>query len=112
TSVVEVGGKGGQPFNFNGMNNQSLLKKIKVWEGDLEIKAVKVFLTDDRSEEFGVPDGNLKEFTFVDEEIFALPFTLAKSSWYTSGCHQIPDKQLPGVPCMREKWSAAIKSSS
>ncbi|KAK2854518.1 hypothetical protein Q7C36_006387 [Tachysurus vachellii] len=71
TSVVEVGGTGGKPFNFNGMDDGSLLKKIKFWEGDLEIKAVKVWLTDDRSEEFGVPDGILKEFTFVHEEIFA-----------------------------------------
>ncbi|KAK2836812.1 hypothetical protein Q7C36_014681 [Tachysurus vachellii] len=71
TGVVEVGGTGGKPFNFNGMDDGSLLKKIKVWEGDLVIQAVKVWLTDGQSEEFGVPDGNLKEFTFDDEEIFA-----------------------------------------
>ncbi|KAK2836811.1 hypothetical protein Q7C36_014680 [Tachysurus vachellii] len=71
TSVVEVGGMGGQHFYFNGMNNQSLLKKIKVWEGDLEIKAVKVWLTDGQFKPFGVPDRNLKEFTFDDDEIFA-----------------------------------------
>ncbi|MGL4646961.1 MAG: jacalin-like lectin [Cetobacterium sp.] len=70
TSVAEVGGTGGKPFNFNGMDNGSLLKKIKVWEGDLVIQAVKVFLTDGQSKPFGVPDGILKEFTFDDEEKF------------------------------------------
>ncbi|XP_060748881.1 aerolysin-like protein [Tachysurus vachellii] len=71
TSVVEVGGKGGQHFYFNGMDKGSLLKKIQVWEGDSQINSVAVWLTDDRSKEFGESAGNLEEFAFDDDEIFA-----------------------------------------
>ncbi|XP_060749197.1 aerolysin-like protein isoform X2 [Tachysurus vachellii] len=47
-----------------------MLKTIQVWEGEWQIKAMKVWLTDDRSEQFGVPAGNLKEFNFEDGEHF------------------------------------------
>ncbi|KAK2829076.1 hypothetical protein Q7C36_017066 [Tachysurus vachellii] len=56
--VVEVGGQGGNAFDFNGTKNGSKLKTIQVW------------LTDGRSEQFGDPPGNLKEFTFEDGEHF------------------------------------------
>ncbi|XP_058261025.1 aerolysin-like protein [Hemibagrus wyckioides] len=68
--VVEVGGDGGDAFNFNGTENGGMLKKILVWEGDWQIKAVKVCLTDGRSEWFGNPAGGSKEFTFEDGEHF------------------------------------------
>ncbi|KAK2836801.1 hypothetical protein Q7C36_014670 [Tachysurus vachellii] len=68
--VVEVGGQGGEPFDFNGTKDGSMLKKVQVWEGDYKIKAMKLWLTDDRSEQFGVPAGILKEFTFEDGEHF------------------------------------------
>ncbi|XP_026993988.2 aerolysin-like protein [Tachysurus fulvidraco] len=68
--VVEVGGQGGDAFDFNGTGNGSMIKTIQVWEGDYKIKAMKVWLTDGRSEQFGDPAGNLKEFTFEDGEHF------------------------------------------
>ncbi|XP_060748025.1 aerolysin-like protein [Tachysurus vachellii] len=48
-----------------------MLKTIQVWEGDCQIKAMKVWLTDDRFEQFGDPAGNLKEFTFGNREYFS-----------------------------------------
>ncbi|XP_026993991.2 aerolysin-like protein [Tachysurus fulvidraco] len=69
-SIVEVGGNGGEPFNFNGQENGSLLKKIQVWEGDSQIKAVMVVLADNRIAQFGIPAGELQEFTFKNDEIF------------------------------------------
>ncbi|XP_026993878.2 aerolysin-like protein isoform X5 [Tachysurus fulvidraco] len=68
--VVEVGGEGGGPFDFNGTENGSMIKMIQVWEGEWQIKAMKVWLTDGRSELFGEPAGNLKEFNFEDGEHF------------------------------------------
>ncbi|XP_060748872.1 aerolysin-like protein isoform X2 [Tachysurus vachellii] len=68
--VVDVGGQEGEPFDFNGTGNGSMLKKIWVWEGDCQIKAMKVWLTDGRFEQFGDPAGNLKEFNFEDGEHF------------------------------------------
>ncbi|XP_047656465.1 aerolysin-like protein [Tachysurus fulvidraco] len=67
---IEVGGQGGSPFDFNGIKTGSTLKTIQVWEGDYKIKAMKVWLTDDRSEQFGDPAGILKEFAFEDGEHF------------------------------------------
>ncbi|XP_047656464.1 aerolysin-like protein [Tachysurus fulvidraco] len=69
-NVVEVGGQGGGPFDFNGTENGSMLKTIQVWEGTYTLRAVKVWFTDGRSEQFGKPDGILKEFTFEDGEHF------------------------------------------
>ncbi|KAK2829078.1 hypothetical protein Q7C36_017068 [Tachysurus vachellii] len=71
TSIREVGGTGGNPFNFNGIETGTLLKRIQVWEGDSQIKAVMVWLTDDRSGQFGVMAGSQREFTFEKDEIFA-----------------------------------------
>ncbi|XP_047656468.1 aerolysin-like protein [Tachysurus fulvidraco] len=70
TSIVQVGGRGGQPFTFTGKETGSWLQKIQVWEGDSQIKAVKVWLTDNEPKEFGVPDGSPKEFTFEKDEKF------------------------------------------
>ncbi|XP_060748886.1 aerolysin-like protein [Tachysurus vachellii] len=69
--VVEVGGRGGETFDSNGSGNGSMLKKIQVWEGDCQIKAMKVWLTDGRFEQFGVPARNLKEFIFGSREYFS-----------------------------------------
>ncbi|KAK2829074.1 hypothetical protein Q7C36_017064 [Tachysurus vachellii] len=68
--VVEVGGNGGDPFDFNGTENGTMLKKVQVWEGDSQIKAMNVWLTDGRYKQFGDPAGNLKEFNFEDGEHF------------------------------------------
>ncbi|XP_026802861.3 aerolysin-like protein [Pangasianodon hypophthalmus] len=68
--VVEVGGNEGSAFNFNGIENGTMLKKIWVWVGKKKVKAIKVQLTDDQSERFGVLDGKMSEFTFEDGEHF------------------------------------------
>ncbi|MCJ8739647.1 hypothetical protein PDJAM_G00049630 [Pangasius djambal] len=68
--VVVVGGNGGQPFNFDGTENGTMLKKIWVWVGDWQVKAMKVWLTDGQSRQFGEPNGNHTEFIFEDGEHF------------------------------------------
>ncbi|XP_034165949.1 aerolysin-like protein [Pangasianodon hypophthalmus] len=68
--IVEVGGNEGSAFNFNGTENGTMLKKITVWVGKKKVKAIKVQLTDDQSEQFGVLDGKVSEFTFEDGENF------------------------------------------
>ncbi|XP_058273198.1 aerolysin-like protein [Hemibagrus wyckioides] len=67
-NVVEVGGKGGEAFHFDGTENGSLLKRISVWVNETTVKAVTVWLADDQSKQYGRPDGDLKEFTFEDGE--------------------------------------------
>ncbi|XP_058273163.1 aerolysin-like protein [Hemibagrus wyckioides] len=70
-NVVEVGGEGGEAFDFNGTENGGMLKKIYVWEGDITLKAIKVWQTDGQSKQYGMPGGgDLKEFTFEDGEHF------------------------------------------
>ncbi|XP_047656466.1 aerolysin-like protein [Tachysurus fulvidraco] len=69
-NIVEVGGLGENAFAFNGTEDGSTLKTIQVWESDYKIKAMKVWLTDGQSKQFGDPAGNLKEFTFEDGEHF------------------------------------------
>lgn len=65
-----VGGNGGVPFNFNGLDNGATLKQIWVWVGGWQIKAIKAWLTDGRSMQFGNPSGDLKQFVFEDGEFF------------------------------------------
>ncbi|KAI5093364.1 aerolysin-like protein [Silurus meridionalis] len=65
-----IGGKGGNPFNFNGTENGSTLRKIWVWVGEWQIKAIKVWLTDGQSRDVGQPGGKVLEFTFEDGEHF------------------------------------------
>ncbi|KAK3552171.1 hypothetical protein QTP86_005102 [Hemibagrus guttatus] len=51
--------------------NGGMLKKIYVWEGDITLKAIKVWQTDGQSKQYGRPGGgDLKEFTFEDGEHF------------------------------------------
>uniref|UniRef100_A0A3B3SXG6 Jacalin-type lectin domain-containing protein n=1 Tax=Paramormyrops kingsleyae TaxID=1676925 RepID=A0A3B3SXG6_9TELE len=42
--------------------------KIRVWVGGWQVKALKVWLTDDQSKQFGIPAGDYSEFTFEDGE--------------------------------------------
>ncbi|KAM9456717.1 aerolysin-like protein [Clarias gariepinus] len=68
--VVVIGGKGGEPFQFIGAENGSTLKKFWVWLGDWQVKAMKVWLTDGQSKQFGADDGDVTEFIFADGEHF------------------------------------------
>ncbi|XP_043100263.1 aerolysin-like protein [Puntigrus tetrazona] len=70
TTVQKVGGGGGAPFTFTGENNGANLEKIGVWLGEWQVKAVKVWLSDGRSETFGNPHGPYQEYTFKSGECF------------------------------------------
>ncbi|XP_027023473.2 aerolysin-like protein isoform X1 [Tachysurus fulvidraco] len=68
--ILEIGGQGGQGFNFDGITNGATLKQIWVWAGGWQIKAIKVWLTDGQSKQFGNSDGKYSEFIFEDGENF------------------------------------------
>uniref|UniRef100_A0A8C2DB95 Jacalin-type lectin domain-containing protein n=1 Tax=Cyprinus carpio TaxID=7962 RepID=A0A8C2DB95_CYPCA len=70
TTLQIVGGKGGSPFSFTGEKNGASLEKIGVWVGESQVKAVKVWLSDGKSETFGKPDGPYQEYTFKSGECF------------------------------------------
>ncbi|KAL6464916.1 hypothetical protein MHYP_G00272330 [Metynnis hypsauchen] len=66
--VNVIGGQGGSSFDFNGLTNGATLEKIWVWVGGWQIKAIKAWLTDGRSMQFGEPSGNRSEFIFQSGE--------------------------------------------
>ncbi|KAK2821548.1 hypothetical protein Q7C36_020891 [Tachysurus vachellii] len=66
-----IGGKGGSEFDFDGITNGATLKQIWVWAGGWQIKAIKVWLTDGRSMQFGEPGGMFSQFEFEDGEHFS-----------------------------------------
>ncbi|KAL6464914.1 hypothetical protein MHYP_G00272310 [Metynnis hypsauchen] len=66
--LLLIGGRGGNGFDFNGMNNGATLEKIWVWVGGWQIKAIKAWLTDGRSMQVGEPSGNRSEFIFQSGE--------------------------------------------
>ncbi|XP_062313713.1 uncharacterized protein LOC134017749 isoform X1 [Osmerus eperlanus] len=68
--MLTIGGQGGSPFDFNGIDSGATLEKIWVWVGGWQVKALKVWLTDGRSQEFGEPAGKFSEFQFEDGEHF------------------------------------------
>ncbi|XP_052417817.1 aerolysin-like protein [Carassius gibelio] len=70
TTLEKVGGKGGSPFSFTGEKNGANLQKIGVWVGESQVKAVKVWLSDDTNETFGKSDGSYQEYTFKSGECF------------------------------------------
>ncbi|XP_015217114.1 aerolysin-like protein isoform X1 [Lepisosteus oculatus] len=70
TTVQIIGGDGGRCFYISGQNNGATLKKIWVWVGGWQVKAIKVWLTDGQFREFGYPSGKFTEFQFEDGERF------------------------------------------
>ncbi|XDV19351.1 hypothetical protein PO909_024835 [Leuciscus waleckii] len=70
TNLYIIGGNGGGPFSFTGEDNGASLEKIGVWVGGSQVKAVKVWLSDGRVNEFGRPDGPYEEFKFQPGECF------------------------------------------
>ncbi|KAK9972379.1 hypothetical protein ABG768_025686 [Culter alburnus] len=60
TTVERIGGNGGGEFSFTGQNTGAK------WQ----VKAVKVWLTDGRSETFGKPAGTHQEYRFLPGECF------------------------------------------
>ncbi|XDV19048.1 hypothetical protein PO909_024622 [Leuciscus waleckii] len=55
TTLHQIGGSGGHAFSLTGEKNGASLEKIGVWVGEWQVKAVKVWLSDGRSETFGKP---------------------------------------------------------
>ncbi len=70
TTIRIIGGGGGYRFSFNGENNGASLEKIWVWVGEWQVKAVKVWLSDGRSQTFGNPSGPYQEHAFKPGECF------------------------------------------
>ncbi|XP_056318638.1 natterin-like protein-like isoform X1 [Danio aesculapii] len=70
TTLSIVGGGRGLPFSFTGEDTGAFLKKIWVWEGEWQIKAIRAWLSDDKSETFGESSGSYKEFVFKPGERF------------------------------------------
>lgn len=70
TTLQKVGGEGGAPFSLTGEDNGGSLEKIEVWVGGVQVKAVKVWLSDGKSETFGKPAGPYQEYAFKLGECF------------------------------------------
>ncbi|KAG1959201.1 natterin-like protein [Pimephales promelas] len=70
TTLHQIGGNGGHAFSLTGKKNGASLEKIGVWVGEWQVKAVKVWLSDGRSETFGKPAGDHQEFKFQPGECF------------------------------------------
>ncbi|NP_001373496.1 aerolysin-like [Danio rerio] len=65
-----IGGNGGHEFECHGFISGASLKKIWVWVGGWQIKAVRVWLSDGSDETFGHPYGSHQEYVFSDGELF------------------------------------------
>ncbi|XP_058229007.1 aerolysin-like protein [Hemibagrus wyckioides] len=68
--VLIIGGNRGGKIDFRGTRNGATLRKIWVWAGGWQIKAIKVWLADGQSEQFGEPAGKFSQFEFEDGEHF------------------------------------------
>lgn len=68
TPLHLIGGQGGNYFSFTGESSGATLKKMWVWVGGWQVKAIKVWLTDGQSQQFGNSDGKFYEFEFQDGE--------------------------------------------
>uniref|UniRef100_A0AAR2KTI5 Jacalin-type lectin domain-containing protein n=1 Tax=Pygocentrus nattereri TaxID=42514 RepID=A0AAR2KTI5_PYGNA len=67
--ILEIGGHGGSAFNFNGIDCGATLEKMGVWAGGWQIKAIKIWLTNGQSMQYGNPgDGPYSEYTFKSGE--------------------------------------------
>uniref|UniRef100_A0A7N6A823 Jacalin-type lectin domain-containing protein n=1 Tax=Anabas testudineus TaxID=64144 RepID=A0A7N6A823_ANATE len=64
TALQLVGGQGGSYFYFSGERSGAKLKKIWVWVGGWQVKAIQVWLTDGQNQLFGRPTGDPSEFQF------------------------------------------------
>ncbi|KAL0985570.1 hypothetical protein UPYG_G00158740 [Umbra pygmaea] len=72
TTLQRIGGNGGKPFSFTGLNNGATLKKIGRAVGGWQIKAVRAELTDGRVSIFGNAN-TFTEFEFgIGERITKL----------------------------------------
>ncbi|MDJ0719619.1 MAG: ETX/MTX2 family pore-forming toxin [Prochloraceae cyanobacterium] len=68
---LRIGGQGGKEFQFYGGTNGVLLKRIRVWAGEWQIKAIQVKLTNGEEKTFGKHDDSYypaKSYEFKDGE--------------------------------------------
>ncbi|XP_073688906.1 aerolysin-like protein [Garra rufa] len=70
TTLEIIGGPGGNGFSLTGETNGASLEKIWVWVGIMQVKAVKVWLSDGRIQTFGKPFGSHQEYIFTPGECF------------------------------------------
>ncbi|XP_076869675.1 aerolysin-like protein [Brachyhypopomus gauderio] len=68
--IHNIGGGGGSAFTFDGTGSGATLKKLWVWAGGWQIKAIKVWLSDGQNKQYGDPAGKFSEFIFQDGEHF------------------------------------------
>ncbi|KAI2644556.1 Aerolysin-like protein [Labeo rohita] len=68
TPLHKVGGNGGDEFRFTGESNGASLRRMWVWVGSWQVKAVRAWLSDGRDQTFGRPDGEYTEFEFKPGE--------------------------------------------
>ncbi|XP_055038827.2 aerolysin-like protein [Misgurnus anguillicaudatus] len=69
TTLGLIGGNGGHRFSFTGKSNGASLQRIWVWVGGSQVNAVRAWLTDEREETFGRPDGSYQEYVFQPGEL-------------------------------------------
>ncbi|KAG2458278.1 AEP1 protein, partial [Polypterus senegalus] len=63
--------EGGEPFDFTGYNTGALLEKIAVWDGESQIKGMKIWLTNGETKQFGYQYYRPPtEFKFQPGELF------------------------------------------
>ncbi|NP_001103506.1 jacalin 10 [Danio rerio] len=70
TNLEIIGSQSGAPFSFTGEKSGASLKKIWVWVGGWQIRAVRAWLSDGRNETFGVASGPHQEYVFTPGECF------------------------------------------
>lgn len=68
TMLKLIGGNEGEWFSFTGRNNGASLKRIWVWVGPSQVKAVRVWLSDGQNKTYGSPEGDYTEYMFQPGE--------------------------------------------
>ena len=68
-STTIVGGQEGHHVGFHGGSDGSMLRKIGVWVESDTIKAIKVWLTNSLSKEFGKSSGLYQDYSFQPGEL-------------------------------------------
>ncbi|ROL45717.1 Aerolysin-like protein [Anabarilius grahami] len=63
-----IGGNEGDWFSLTGKKNGASLKRIWVWVGPSQVKAVRVWLSDEQTKTYGSPAGDHREYMFQPGE--------------------------------------------
>lgn len=68
TMLKLIGGNEGDWFSLTGKKNGASLKRIWVWVGPSQVKAVRVWLSDGQNKTYGSPAGDHTEYMFQPGE--------------------------------------------